>query len=191
MKNKKFGFTLIELLVVIVIIGILATISTATFKSYFGKARDAERQSAIQNMALMVKVEGADDWTDTKFYYADNNALKTLFTANDFRSPAPKNGRCYYYGFKANDGQGVLVPGLDGVGDNNEFFIAVDGEETATTYFADGTSAVLTALLGDGPGPGVDNIPAAWACQAPGALPDVPGAYADGNQNSVIFQVTP
>lgn len=47
MKNK--AFTLIELLVVIVIIGILATISTATFGSTTAKAKDKQRQSFVRN----------------------------------------------------------------------------------------------------------------------------------------------
>lgn len=41
MNNKKLGFTLIELLVVIVIIGILATISIATFGNYQKDAKIA------------------------------------------------------------------------------------------------------------------------------------------------------
>lgn len=44
MKSKITGngFTLIELLVVIVIIGILSTISVATFQGYFDDARLAK-----------------------------------------------------------------------------------------------------------------------------------------------------
>ncbi len=150
MKKRNFGFTLIELLVVIVIIGILATISTATFKSYFGKARDAERQSGVQNIALMIKVDGADDWTDTKYIYDENVAtplvadLSTLMDANDFRIPAGKNNICYFIGM-ANGAK-------EGIGDDNEFVIATWGESTSTTetgtegVLIDGTQAAMDAL---------------------------------------------
>jgi prepilin-type N-terminal cleavage/methylation domain-containing protein len=57
--SKQKGFTLIELLVVIVIIGILATISVATFSGYFAKARDAERQAAVRNAATVLKTARA------------------------------------------------------------------------------------------------------------------------------------
>jgi prepilin-type N-terminal cleavage/methylation domain-containing protein len=146
MKKRNFGFTLIELLVVIVIIGILATISTATFKSYFGKARDAERQSGVQNIALMIKVDGADDWTNTKYVYALPADLTALMAANDFRVPAGKNDICYFIGMA--DGA------KDGIGDDNEFVIATWGESTSTTetgtagLLLDGTQAAMTALEG-------------------------------------------
>ncbi len=150
MKKRNFGFTLIELLVVIVIIGILATISTATFKSYFGKARDAERQSAVQNIALMIKVDGADDWTDDKYVYAADTDLEALMAANDFRIPDGKNNICYFIGM-AKDGDGAI-------GDINEFVVATWGESTSTEatgtsgVLADGTEAAVTAVLVSGTG---------------------------------------
>ena len=48
MKIKQKAFTLIELLVVIVIIGILATISVATFNGYQQRAREAVVQSDLK-----------------------------------------------------------------------------------------------------------------------------------------------
>ncbi len=144
MKKRNFGFTLIELLVVIVIIGILATISTATFKSYFGKARDAERQSAVQNIALMIKVDGADDWTNTKYIYTDAE-LTALMTANDFRVPAGKNDICYFIGMTDESGAST-------VGDSNEFVIVTWGESTSTEVtgtaglLMDGTQGAMAKL---------------------------------------------
>jgi len=62
---KQKGFTLIELLVVIVIIGILATISVATFSGYFGKARDSERATVVQTAATIMKTARAVDTITT------------------------------------------------------------------------------------------------------------------------------
>ena len=94
MKTKLFGFTLIELLVVIVILGILATISIGTFNKYFGKARNVERQSAVQSIATMIKVDSGNRWGTTQsdgtmqYDYTGTNPttlanLDTLFTEND------------------------------------------------------------------------------------------------------------
>lgn len=181
MKNKKFGFTLIELLVVIVIIGILATISTATFKSYFGKARDAERVSAVQNMVLMIKVDGADDWSHAKFMYDEDAtidvdayeyaALGDLFTANDFRLPKGTNNICYLIAMRGADNTDV--------GDNNQFVVMTWGESTSTAavgdagVLMDGTGSIvskLTSLI-------VDLDAADFACTGDTGL-DFTGALA-------------
>ncbi len=121
---KNFGFTLIELLVVIVILGILSTISVGTFRSYFAKARDAERVSAIQNIAMMIKVDsgGSGDcsvynYTDGACLYASAAALAELAIDNDYGMPTVRNGLNYYYVF------------LPRAGDDNHFFIAVGAEE--------------------------------------------------------------
>lgn len=58
MKYTNTAFTLIELLVVIVIIGILATISTATFSGYNTKARDASRFSFVRQFSDILIAEG-------------------------------------------------------------------------------------------------------------------------------------
>ena len=123
MKIKNAGFTLIELLVVIVIIGILSTISTATFKSYFGKARDAERRAAVQNLALMIKVDSSDRWDDTKYIY-DKEGLEELASSNDFRFPRASKNICYFI---------ATSKGADAyVGDDNEFVVATWGETGAS-----------------------------------------------------------
>jgi prepilin-type N-terminal cleavage/methylation domain-containing protein len=56
MFKKQKGFTLIELLVVIAIIGILATIVLVSLNSARVKARDARRQSDIQQISLAMEM---------------------------------------------------------------------------------------------------------------------------------------
>jgi prepilin-type N-terminal cleavage/methylation domain-containing protein len=126
MNKKSSAFTLIELLVVIVILGILSTISVGTFRSYFAKARDAERVSAVQNLAMMIKVDSGGKGDCTVYNYTDDEScpdasmesLAKLALANDYRMPEVRNGLNYYY---------VFLPGAT-EGDNN-FFVAVGAEE--------------------------------------------------------------
>lgn len=130
--SKKTGFTLIELLVVIVILGILSTISVGTFRSYFAKARDSERVSTVQNIAMMVKVDsgGAGDcsvynytgkWGDIASLVDCSTSIvgfSNLLEENDYSLPDVKNGLDYYYG--------VLTGATEG---ENDFFVIVGAEE--------------------------------------------------------------
>jgi prepilin-type N-terminal cleavage/methylation domain-containing protein len=68
--NKK-GFTLIELLVVIAIIGILSGIVLVSLGGARSKARDAKRQSDIQQVVVAQEM-----------YYNDNEAYYATDTAN-------------------------------------------------------------------------------------------------------------
>ena len=120
MKNK--AFTLIELLVVIVIIGLLATISAATFGKYFGKARDAVRTASVSQLTQIMKVDGADKISNDRYIY-DLAGFQELVDDNDYRIPKADNDICYFIGM----GDGASV-----VGDDNQFVIMVLGEETST-----------------------------------------------------------
>ena len=102
MKNQQKGFTLIELLVVIVIIGILATISTATFSGYFRKARDTERQTFVRNaQQIAIAALVSADTPDYDFGGADAAATEANFKAElatqGYDVPAAKNSVNYYY----------------------------------------------------------------------------------------------
>ena len=147
--GKKQGFTLIELLVVIVIIGLLATISAATFGKYFGKARDAVRTASVSQFVQILKVDSADKWGNEKYIYnltVDDPAnLDDLMDDNDYRLPKADNSICYLIGMGGGDAS---------AGDDNEFFIATWGEETSTAnqsvsgVIVDGTSGAVDVISG-------------------------------------------
>lgn len=159
---KKSGFTLIELLVVIVILGILSTISVGTFRSYFAKARDSERVSAVQNIAMMIKVDSGGNGDCSVYNYTGKwgdgtvdcessvVGLSTLLIENDYKMPDAKNGLEYYYG--------VLTGATEG---ENDFFVVVRAEEevpqngkeignTGAYAFADGTTDGIDAITSGG-----------------------------------------
>ncbi len=125
---QKQGFTLIELLVVIVIIGILATISVATFSGYFKKARDAERKTVVSNAATLLKTARAvssvnDFGTDL------NTKVKVdaiLSSEGGYDIPAGNN----YYMIAAADDFAIYTCSEEKTGVNE---IYVDGTATAVT----------------------------------------------------------
>ena len=64
-KRYLTGFTLIELLIVIVIIGILAAITVASFAQAQRKSRDAKRKSDLEIIISAINMEHSDtkSWT--------------------------------------------------------------------------------------------------------------------------------
>lgn len=92
---KQKGFTLIELLVVIVIIGILSTISTATFNGYFAKARDVERQTFVQSASRIIIASQLE--ADTKDYNLTPAEVIAQLEANGLSVPGRKSGINYHY----------------------------------------------------------------------------------------------
>lgn len=64
MKNiqtKNPGFTIVELLIVIVVIGILAAITTVAYNGIQGRAYDTSVQNDIRNFAKIVEMKNAVD----------------------------------------------------------------------------------------------------------------------------------
>lgn len=86
------AFTLIELLVVIVIIGILATISTATFSSSQTKARDISRTSFVRQFSDILIAEGISthQGRPDKFNFTPEE-ISLLLNTNNLEVPISKN----------------------------------------------------------------------------------------------------
>ena len=154
MQNK--GFTLIELLVVIVIIGILATISVATFSGYFKKARDVERTSFVTNAKTIVLAEQVgSDTSDYRLETAGvvndtaaemNASVDAALAAQNYAVPTSKNSYDYYYVINSD----VTAAAATG------FAVVSCSEETTTvlisasggTAFTPGTCALNVFTVG-------------------------------------------
>lgn len=83
MKNTKSGFSLIELLVVIVIMGILATISLGTFRTFFGKAYDSRNQATLKSITTMITSDRINEFGTNKYTGLDATAFEDLLELND------------------------------------------------------------------------------------------------------------
>lgn len=164
-KNfQRKGFTLIELLVVIVILGILSTISVGTFRSYFAKARDSERVSTVQNVAMMVKVDSGGNGDCLVYNYAMTGettnpcdtesldpGLSLLLSENDYSMPEGKNGLEYFYGINIGTTAGdndffVVVGAEEDVAQNGKQMKAGD-DDPLPYVFVDGTTNGIEALI--------------------------------------------
>ncbi len=60
MIKKAYGFTIVELLIGIVVIGILAAISTVAYSDVSAKANDAAVKSDLANLAKKISMDAAE-----------------------------------------------------------------------------------------------------------------------------------
>ena len=127
---KKNAFTLIELLVVIVIIGILATISVASFNNYMVKARDAEREIVVSTVtklilqnAVIAETNGSEKYcffADPGGYCTSSGTLTDFLTTYGYELPNAKDDICYFYTYvPANNSDYITA----GVGTDYEQFL--------------------------------------------------------------------
>lgn len=72
LKKRQKGFTIVELLIVIVVIGILAAIVITTYSGIQAKARNAKRETDIQDLQTQIEA-----------FYSQNNYYPSLGDMND------------------------------------------------------------------------------------------------------------
>ena len=134
MVRKANGFTLIELLIVISIIGVLASLTLASYGGAQAKARDGVRKSDLAQMKRALELAKSDCQGSAYYpnYQGTNgvtgyNDLGTYLTDTDLKyissAPTdPKNASPYQYGYRTNPSPGTAnrCPALDGTGILNQ-----------------------------------------------------------------------
>lgn len=86
--SRSGGFTLIEMMIVVAVIGILAAIAYPSYQEHVRKARRADAQTALLELAQFMERH----YTANGKYLTDANVAPTL----PF-SGAPKDGATKYY----------------------------------------------------------------------------------------------
>lgn len=119
MQKKQTGFTLIELLVVIVIIGILATITSSTFQNSLANARDAKRVSSVKNLASIFRNNGVfrEAEGSNNIYTYGPETIQSALQEQGYSNPSIENNICYT---------------IDSINAEGEFLVMTWGESTST-----------------------------------------------------------
>lgn len=87
-NHKSKGFTLIELLIVIGIMGVIATISVASFSTAQIKARDSRRKADLDGLKKAIEIARSNNNTDGVPGCNPPSATCYLSAMNDVQNPA-------------------------------------------------------------------------------------------------------
>lgn len=119
-KSNALLLILPAILAGIIILGILATISTATFSGYFKKARDVERETFIENASYLMQASQINQ--EIPLAPESGDALKNILEGYGATVPTTKNNIPYVYGKKTtNDTDYVLFTCREGANAQNKF----------------------------------------------------------------------
>ena len=161
MRTSSYGFTLIELLVVIAIIALLSSVVLSSFNSARSKARDAQRQSDIQNVHKAIQL----------YWLKHNTYPSTGSMSNVHMDPgctSPSNG-----GFQTGDVVTAdWVPGLVSEGFLPQ--LPRDPRGGIRGFGGMGTGAVCYMYASDGN----DFILSAWGTVENGPISTAHGMYS-------------
>ena len=131
---KQKAFTLIELLVVIVIIGILATISTATFSNYIERSRDVKQLSLAndlnRNIQTFLTEDQSSEVTPMLTVFLGDSIFLNRLLANDFSLDYDvSTDPCMHIGVNTSD--------------DSQYFIAYPEQAQTTTLATIGNHSPL------------------------------------------------
>lgn len=94
MKNFKKGFTLIELLAVIVILSVVALVSTPIVLNVVDDAKDSARESKLKLYADNVKLKA------TETYFTNGGNIDGEYTTSELNDSSTTCDKAYYLGGK-------------------------------------------------------------------------------------------
>ncbi len=154
-ESYSRGFTIVELLIVIVVIGILAAITIVAYNGIQGRARDAQRVSAMTNLKTAIELYGVDNGfyplcagnfacTSTGAYSPINLLPMTPPMANDPINTATQFGYYYARGFKKTGTRTFSSTGL-----TTDYIIATRLEGSSVAAFSGWDNSSLNYLEGN------------------------------------------
>ena len=138
-KLPQRGFTLIELLVVIAIIGVLSSVVLASLNAARSRARDAHRQSDIQNVYKALQLY----WLDHSAYPSTGSLANVRMDPGCPAPMAPDQATSEWVPELVSGGYMSVLP-KDPRGGNDAARPA-SGRYACYMYSSDGTSFILTA----------------------------------------------
>ena len=117
MNKIKKAFTLVELLVVISIIGILATLTLASFTQAQKQARDTQRKSDIKQYQTLLESYANNNGGAYPIYTRQlipDTLCTTLGLSSCIIDPKTTSPQVYYYRYASDGTEYVLIADLEG-----------------------------------------------------------------------------
>lgn len=153
--QATLGFTIVELLIVIVVIGILAAITIVAYNGIQGRARDAQRSSAMNNLKTAIELYYIDNGfypvcngdticTSTGIYDPINLLPMRPPMPNDPINTATQYGYYYARGYKKNGNSSFIQTNL-----TTDYILATRLEKGGGSTFSGWDNSSLNYLEGN------------------------------------------